>query len=85
MLALSWFALNALCISIVILQPVMYPILSFIFLRWIWMVIGTYRFLKFAQQPVDIAFLAPIIEIQIQVLHVWFYFSNLIRKPQKWN
>lgn len=85
MLPLSWFALNALCISIVILQPVMYPILSFIFLRWIWMVIGTYRFLKFAQQPVDIAFLAPIIEIQIQVLHVWFYFSNLIRKPQKWN
>jgi biofilm PGA synthesis N-glycosyltransferase PgaC len=85
MLPLSWFALNALCVSIVILQPIMYPILSFILLRWIWIVIGTYRFLKSAQQPVDIAFLAPIIEIQIQVLHVWFYFTNLIRKPQKWN
>jgi cellulose synthase/poly-beta-1,6-N-acetylglucosamine synthase-like glycosyltransferase len=85
LLPVSWFLMNALSVIIVILQPLMYPIFILIVLRWIWITSGTYRFLKHSQQPVDIAFLAPIIELQMQVLHVWFYFSNLIRKPQKWN
>lgn len=85
MLPLSWFLLYIISVVTVVLQPTMYPILVLILLRWIWMVIGTYRFLKYTQQPIDIAFLSPIIEFQLQVLHVWFYFSNLIRKPQKWN
>ena len=85
LLPMSWFLMNFFCIAIVIAFPAMYPILAILVLRWIWIVTGTYRFLKFAHQPVDIAFFAPIIEMQIQILHVWFYFSNLIRKPQKWN
>ncbi len=85
MLPLSWFGFYFFCIMAVVLQPLMYPILGLIVLRWIWVIVGTYRFLKFTQQPVDIAFLSPIIEFQMQVLHVWFYFGNLIRKPQKWN
>ncbi len=85
MLPLSWFGFYFFCIMAVVLQPLMYPILGLIMLRWIWVIVGTYRFLKFTQQPVDIAFLSPIIEFQMQVLHVWFYFGNLIRKPQKWN
>jgi glycosyltransferase involved in cell wall biosynthesis len=84
-LPVSWFLMNALCLLVVILQPMMYPVFILVALRWIWMTVGTYRFLKHTQQPVDIAFLAPIIEFQMQLLHVWFYFSNLIRKPQKWN
>jgi cellulose synthase/poly-beta-1,6-N-acetylglucosamine synthase-like glycosyltransferase len=85
LLPISWFLMNVLSVLIVVLQPIMYPVLLLIPLRWIWMVVGIYRFLKHTQQPVDIAFLAPIIEFQMQVLHVGFYFSNLIRKPQKWN
>jgi hypothetical protein len=33
----------------------------------------------------DIAWLSPILEIQLHAINLGLYFINLLRKPKKWN
>jgi cellulose synthase/poly-beta-1,6-N-acetylglucosamine synthase-like glycosyltransferase len=40
---------------------------------------------KRMSQSRDIAWLAPVLEIHLTVLNFGLYFSNLLRKPQKWS
>jgi glycosyltransferase involved in cell wall biosynthesis len=85
MLPFSWFAMHLLVVTWIVLFPTFWYFSAVLFLRWIGLVLVTYRFAKASEQSRDIAWLAPIIEVQLNFLHVGLYFSNLIRKPQKWN
>jgi len=33
----------------------------------------------------DIAWLSPVLEIQLHTINLGLYFINLLRKPKKWN
>ena len=42
-------------------------------------------FLKITDQPKDLAWWSPILEVQLHFIQVFLYCTNLISKPQKWN
>jgi len=85
MLPFSWFALHALILAWVILLPEYWYVSAVLFIRWIILVMVTFRFAKASDQNRDVAWLAPILEVQLNFFHVVLYMSNLIRKPQKWS
>lgn len=85
LLPFSWFALHAFVLAWMILMPHYWYVLGVLFIRWAVLVGVTYRFSKVSDQSRDVAWLAPLLEVQLNFLHVILYMSNLIRKPQKWS
>ena len=85
LLPFSWFALHAFVLTWLILMPHFWYIAGVLLIRWAILVGVTYRFSKASDQSKDVAWLAPILEVQLNFLHVVLYMSNLIRKPQKWS
>lgn len=53
--------------------------------RYIIQVAILHKISKRMNQSKDAAWLAPLLEIHLNVLNLGLYFSNLLRKPQKWN
>jgi cellulose synthase/poly-beta-1,6-N-acetylglucosamine synthase-like glycosyltransferase len=84
-LPFSWFALHAFVLTWLILMPQFWYIAGVLLIRWALLVMVTYRFSKVSDQSKDVAWLAPLLEVQLNFLHVTLYMSNLIRKPQKWS
>ena len=54
-------------------------------IRYILQIAILHKISKRMGQSKDIAWLSPILEIHHHLLNAGLYFSNLLRKPQKWN
>ncbi len=81
----TWFLMHGMMILTLALFPLLYPVLALLLIRNILVWAVHFRFSKVTKQSADIAWLSPILEVQLMFLHVSLYFSNLISKPQKWN
>jgi len=81
----TWFLLHGLIITLLCIFPMAFPILALLLLRTILVVSVQYRFLKITDQPKDLAWWSPILEVQLHFIQVFLYCTNLISKPQKWN
>ena len=81
----TWFLMHGLIIGLLVVQPLLYPILGLLLLRTTLLFGVNYRFLKCTEQSVDIAWLSPLLEVQLNFVQLGLYISNLISKPQKWN
>jgi len=58
---------------------------SLLLVRYIVQVAILHKISKRLSQSKDVVWLAPFLEIHLNVLNLGLYFSNLMRKPQKWN
>lgn len=81
----TWFLLHGSIITLLIVFPMAFPILSLLLVRSICLVWIQFRFLKVTDQPKDLAWWSPILEVQLHFSQLFLYCSNLISKPQKWN
>jgi hypothetical protein len=64
-----------------------YPlaIISMLALRYLVQIITLHRVSSKLAISSDVAWLAPLLEIQLHALNLGLYFINLLRKPKKWN
>jgi cellulose synthase/poly-beta-1,6-N-acetylglucosamine synthase-like glycosyltransferase len=64
-----------------------YPlvIISMLALRYLVQIITLHRVSSKLAISSDVAWLAPVLEIQLHALNLGLYFINLLRKPKKWN
>jgi glycosyltransferase involved in cell wall biosynthesis len=58
---------------------------SLLFVRYVLQIAILHSSSKRLGQSQDVVWLSPILELHLFLLNVGLYFSNLVRRPQKWN
>jgi cellulose synthase/poly-beta-1,6-N-acetylglucosamine synthase-like glycosyltransferase len=81
----TWFLLHGSIITLLVFFPQAFPILLLLLVRSICLIWIQFRFLKITDQPKDLAWWSPVLEVQLNFTQLLLYCSNLISKPQKWN
>ncbi|MDZ4751269.1 MAG: glycosyltransferase [Flavobacteriales bacterium] len=66
-------------------QTGMLLVSSMLFVRYVLQIAILHGSSKNLAQGKDLVWLAPILELHLLFLNVGLYFSNLVRRPQKWN
>lgn len=80
-LLIMWIAF----IGSIVFHKLLLIVGSLLLIRYIVQVAILHKISKRMSQGKDIVWLAPFLEIHLNVLNLGLYFSNLLRKPQKWN
>jgi cellulose synthase/poly-beta-1,6-N-acetylglucosamine synthase-like glycosyltransferase len=80
-LALMWLGL----VGSIVFHKLLLIVGGLLLVRYISQVAILHKISKRMSQSRDIAWLAPVLEIHLTVLNFGLYFSNLLRKPQKWS
>lgn len=80
-LLLMWFGFA----GSIVFHKLLLIVGGLLLVRYISQVAILHKISKRMSQSRDIAWLAPVLEIHLTVLNIGLYFSNLLRKPQKWS
>jgi cellulose synthase/poly-beta-1,6-N-acetylglucosamine synthase-like glycosyltransferase len=80
-LALMWLGF----MGSIVFHKLLLIVGGLLLVRYISQVAILHKISKRMSQSRDIAWLAPVLEIHLTVLNFGLYFSNLLRKPQKWS
>lgn len=71
--------------SFFFLQTIALLVSGLLLVRYIVQIAILHRVSKRLNQAAELAWLSPVLELQLHILNLWLYLVNLIRKPQKWN
>lgn len=82
---LSYTAMLAAAVVVLVMQAMILPVAGALFVRYL-LVIAIFRPAAIKMgQPIHLAWLAPLLEMQTVTLNALIFFTNLIQKPKKWN
>lgn len=82
---LSFLVMWVVFVASIFLHKLLLIVGSMLFVRYVLQVTILHKISKRMAQSKDTVWLAPFLEIHLNVLSVGLYFSNLLRKQQKWN